>query len=108
MTGIEQEEMDSNDQMAVDADKVANEVLQAFTKKMSKPQQGRRKSVLDTVDEKPLLTLDQIERLKSLRSAMSDSKPAAVAVTSGGHDIEKIGKAFKRTGSHKRRSSLRQ
>lgn len=103
MTGIEQEEMDSNDQMAVDADKVANEVLQAFTKKMSKPQQGRRKSVLDTVDEKPLLTLDQIERLKSLRSAMpAEPKPTP------SHDIEKIGKAFKRTGSHKRRSSLRQ
>lgn len=80
MTGIVQEEMDENDQKAKDADKVADEILKSKIEEFSiksnrKHVKQRRKSVLGTVEEKSLLTLDEVAILnRNLNHASTEFK----------------------------------
>ena len=105
MTGIQEAEMNENDEKAQQAQAVAADIIKStsmadvFRKKMSK---GRRKSVLDTVTERPLLSLDEITKFNQRFEHHVDKHHIQ------DDTFERVGEIFKRTGSHKRRSSLRQ
>ena len=58
MTGIELEEMNENDQKAKDAEILAEEILTPHRVFKAKFGSQRRKSILNPVEEKPLLNID--------------------------------------------------
>ena len=61
MTGIDWEEMEDNDKKASDAAKLVEEILTPLH--TFKPRHSRRKSILNPVEEKPLMDISDAQAL---------------------------------------------